>query len=299
MLNISLYGTKDEQGVEVLLKAELNDIENQFLKDELITDNLSSHEMLVYKIFTTQVKQKLEEHFNTHRSISKEELKTIVWQELKQFSIRSGTSFTLLTSYIGLNILYAWGVAQIPYPAITTTLYTFQTILGLALSAPILTPVVSYLRRRAFNFREFEKSTALDAEDLERQWHCTSREYSLNAQISRIVVTDFLLLLRSYRNTIEIMRVTGELEDINELAQTLALFLVNIKKNFSDLNFDSPLISAEVQNFILRIKYVYSLRDCEYLFTTIESKVLAITKNSEKKDKIMPHMMVLKNYCDA
>lgn len=300
LIGAPLSSMEEEDPVDGLLESSLKDLESQEISGALITDNLSLFDATIYRVFSTKIKQKIETHLITHESINKDELKTIVRQEIKQFSVRAGTSFTLLSSYIGLNIFYAYVVGKIPYPAVTTTLYTFQTILGLAIGAPILTPALSWLRNKAFNFREFERSTGVHTDLLEGLWYDTSRQLSMNAEMSRNLVVYFLLILQGYQNNIVKINKnnTNNEVKIKELAKELALFLGTTKTLFPELALDNLLISTYMQNFMAHIIELYSINDCELLSSAVKNEMVEVVKTKSNQAKIMPQILVLKNYCE-
>ncbi|MCA9507134.1 MAG: hypothetical protein KC505_01780 [Myxococcales bacterium] len=284
---------------EILLVSELRDIESQRISAEIIAKNLSKAEKYAYKMFLSKVNEKIDTHLEEHGAISKEELRAIVRREIKQFSIQSSTTFVLFTSYIGLNMLYAWGVAQIPYPALTSTLYTLQTILGISLSAPILTPWISRFRNWAFNFRELEKSHAIHIKDYEKLWYGSSRELSMNAEMSRNVTVYFFIWLNNYQDKAERIssRHKDEEKKLDELAKLLALFGVQSKKLFPELSLDNPLVKVEIRNFMNDIAKLYSIEHHSNFFLMVEQYVCDFVQSEDLKDQIMPNVNSLKKYC--
>ena len=297
MLNLPLGAMAGD--TEILLVSELRDIESQRISAEIIAKNLSKAEKYAYKMFLSKVNEKIDTHLEEHGAISKEELRAIVRREIKQFSIQSSTTFVLFTSYIGLNMLYAWGVAQIPYPALTSTLYTLQTILGISLSAPILTPWISRFRNWAFNFRELEKSHAIHIKDYEKLWYGSSRELSMNAEMSRNVTVYFFIWLNNYQDKAERIssRHKDEEKKLDELAKLLALFGVQSKKLFPELSLDNPLVKVEIRNFMNDIAKLYSIEHHSNFFLMVEQYVCDFVQSEDLKDQIMPNVNSLKKYC--
>ncbi len=290
--------TKLNTEEEVFSRERLCDCENQLLDDTIIRGYLTESEALAFRLFRKTVKEQIEVHFRNDEVMTPSQIKNIIWGALKKSCIRTGTSFSLFACFVGSNILYSWGVEQVPYTWLASTLYTFQTIIDIAVGAPILTPIVSHLTQSAFNFRELKKSSAIMPDALDKLWHKTNEELSMNGEMSRNLVVNFTVFLGTKKNRIEFLVLT-----VNEdtalfvaIAKELALFTISTKRLFPELPLDNELVEKEVKNFTYGLKNLVPNFDREELFLKIENEVESAGYSNDDTNKIKTQIKILENY---
>lgn len=293
---LSAFDGQNEK-VSFISQEEIYDTENQQLDFTVLNSSLSMPFYLAFRLYSKTIKERINAHFRLNSTISINQIETIICEEVKTSFIHSGTSLTLFAAFIGTNMLFSWGVDQVPYSWLSSSLYTFQAVTSFAISAPILTPWISYFTQRAFKFRNLTNSSTIKPETLEKLWFATSEQFSMNAEMARNLSVYFIMFINSYKHHLPLLTHNKESTEIIEiLALEISEFLIYSTRLFAELSFDNELIEITLKNFVSSIKNLVPFDKQEQLLKAIEEEVEKIKFNKEDKEKIKTRLNILKQY---
>ncbi len=162
-------------------------------------------------------------------------------QEIYGYSILVGT---MVLSAVGTTYL----TAALPqkYKFLSTFVSQFATLGVFVFGAPIWEPISSWFRKKAFGMKT---SPTFQQEDFdasfESVWVKTQENYSLNAQMSRNVINQFLILAR--QNFYEAHRAMQS-NDPEYAADQVADAAARLKTYFREIEPSNPMVAQAIQS---------------------------------------------------
>lgn len=284
-----------EDGV-CFTREDFCDVENQALDPSLIYAHLTASECVFFRALRNSIIEEIETSFRNHNSLSEEQIKNIIWNQVNVTCKYAATSSSLLLTYIAANIIFSWGIEQLPYPALSSTLYSFQTVVAIALSTPILMPVTSRFTQWAFKFQRQDKKTTINRRAFDQLWHDTNRNFSMNAEMSRNVVQNFLVLLNLFIANAKILVEQTQNDDGRHEAITEVLSIIIFCSGtfYSEIEFNNSLVCHVIEFFVRELHALAPRVDLQTLPEGIKKRLAVFSRGQYHLDIFDGHVLFLK-----
>ena len=149
-----------------------------------------------------------------------------------------------------------------------------------SVGAPLWDPVRSSIRRWAFSSNQFSKKRAPfegkypQRPDLEQHWLDMQKYFSVNAQISRNTLSQFLVLISP---SMEDFRLAYDQQRYQYAAAQLAKVMVQMRFLYSEIAPDDVILAVSIQSYLVNIK-----PSAEFLLSVLNSAMTLDPLGSEE-----------------